>query len=96
MSENRMPEGADGVPLARPHRSSAPRLAFRRIPPELRRGAGATPPGYVRWLWDGEFCGTIGLRWQPATEALPPHCLVHIGYAVVPWKQGKRYAKRAL
>src|SRR4026209_470066 len=21
-------------------------------------------PGYRRWLWDGEFCGSIGLRWQ--------------------------------
>ena len=31
-------------------------------------------PGYRRWLWDGEFCGSIGLRWQRGTEALPPHC----------------------
>ena len=31
-------------------------------------------PGYRRWLWDGEFCGSIGLRWQPGTEALPPYC----------------------
>src|SRR5438552_13653336 len=22
-------------------------------------------PGFRRWLWDGEFCGSIGLRWQP-------------------------------
>ena len=53
-------------------------------------------PGYRRWLWDGEFCGTIGLRWQRGTEALPPYCLGHIGYAVVPWKQGRGYATRAL
>lgn len=53
-------------------------------------------PGFRRWLWDGEFCGSIGLRWQPGTTALPPHCLGHIGYAVVPWKQGKGYAKSAL
>jgi predicted acetyltransferase len=53
-------------------------------------------PGYQRWLWDGEFCGTIGFRWQPGTEALPPHCLGHIGYAVVPWKQRRGYATRAL
>ena len=53
-------------------------------------------PGVRRWLWDGEFCGSIGLRWQPGTAALPPHCLGHIGYAVVPWKQGLGYAKAAL
>ena len=53
-------------------------------------------PGYRRWLWDGEFCGSIGLRWQRGTEALPPYCLGHIGYAVVPWKQRRGYATRAL
>jgi predicted acetyltransferase len=53
-------------------------------------------PGFVRWLWDDAFCGQIGFRWQPGTEALPPHCLGHIGYAVVPWKRGKGYATRAL
>ena len=53
-------------------------------------------PGYRRWLWDGEFCGSIGFRWQPGTTALPPHCLGHIGYAVVPWKQKRGYATLAL
>lgn len=53
-------------------------------------------PGYHRWLWDGEFCGSIGFRWQRGTEALPPYCLGHIGYAVVPWKQRRGYATRAL
>src|SRR5207247_6493229 len=53
-------------------------------------------PGYYRWMWDGEFCGAIGLRWRRGTEALPPHCLGHIGYAVVPWKQRRGYATRAL
>jgi predicted acetyltransferase len=47
-------------------------------------------------MWDGEFCGSIGLRWQPGTTDLPPYCLGHIGYAVVPWKQGRGYATRAL
>lgn len=53
-------------------------------------------PGYRKWLWDGEFCGSIGFRWQPGTEALPTYCLGHIGYAVVPWKRGRGYATRAL
>ena len=53
-------------------------------------------PGYWRWIWDGEFCGSIGFRWQPGTEALPPHCLGHIGYSVVPWKRGRGYATQAL
>ncbi len=53
-------------------------------------------PGYSRWMWDEEFCGTIGFRWQPGTEALPPTCLGHIGYAVVPWKRGLGYATRAV
>lgn len=53
-------------------------------------------PGVRRWLWAGEFCGSIGLRWQPGSTALPPYCLGHIGYAVVPWKQGLGYAKSAL
>jgi predicted acetyltransferase len=53
-------------------------------------------PGYRRWLWDGELCGSIGLRWQPGTNTLPSYCLGHIGYAVVPWKSGRGYAKEAL
>jgi predicted acetyltransferase len=53
-------------------------------------------PGYRRWLWDGEFCGSIGFRWQVGTSALPPYMLGHIGYAVVPWKEGRGYATEAL
>lgn len=53
-------------------------------------------PGFVRWLWDGEFCGSIGFRWQPGTEEMPEHVLGHVGYAVVPWKQGRGHATAAL
>lgn len=53
-------------------------------------------PGIRRWIWDGEMAGSIGLRWQKGTAALPPHVLGHIGYAVVPWKAGRGYATRAL
>jgi len=53
-------------------------------------------PGYRRWIWDGEFCGSIGFRWQPGTDALPPHVLGHIGFAVVPWKRRRGYATMAL
>jgi predicted acetyltransferase len=53
-------------------------------------------PSYRLWMWDGEFCGSISLRWEPGTTALPPHCLGHIGYSVVPWKRQRGYATRAL
>jgi len=53
-------------------------------------------PGFILWMWDGEFCGTIGFRWQPGTTALPTTCLGHIGYSVVPWKRHRGYAKRAV
>jgi len=53
-------------------------------------------PGYARWMWEGEFCGAVGFRWARGTEALPPHCLGHIGYSVVPWKRGRGYATQAL
>ena len=47
-------------------------------------------------MWDGEFCGTIGFRWQRGMVELPPHCLGHIGYSVVPWKRRRGHATRAL
>ncbi|KQP14054.1 acetyltransferase [Pseudorhodoferax sp. Leaf267] len=53
-------------------------------------------PGFRRWMWDGEFAGSIGLRWQNGTAALPPYCLGHIGYSVVEWKQRRGYATAAL
>jgi predicted acetyltransferase len=53
-------------------------------------------PGFRHWMWDGEFCGSLGFRWQPGTTELPPYCLGHIGYSVVPWKQKRGYATEAL
>jgi predicted acetyltransferase/GNAT superfamily N-acetyltransferase len=73
---------AAGGPVTLPDGSTVPRL-----------------PGFRRWLWDeadGSFAGSIGLRWQQGTTALPPHCLGHIGYAVVPWKQRRGFATRGL
>jgi len=65
----------------------------------IRLADGSTVPrlpGYRRWMWDDGLCGSIGFRWQPGTSTLPPTCLGHIGYAVVPWKQRLGYATRAL
>lgn len=53
-------------------------------------------PGYRRWMWDGAFAGSIGFRWQPGTSTLPDYVLGHVGYMVVPWKQGLGYATQAL
>jgi len=67
-------------------------------PPVVLPDGSAFPrlPGYRLWLWDDEFCGSIGFRWQPGTSALPAHVLGHIGYAVVPWKRRLGYATLAL
>lgn len=53
-------------------------------------------PSRVFWLDDGEFCGIVNLRFVPGTDALPDYVSGHIGYAVVPWKQRRGYATRAL
>ena len=53
-------------------------------------------PMRERWIWDGAFAGRISLRYTPGTNALNPHSLGHIGYTVVPWKQRRGYATRAL
>lgn len=48
------------------------------------------------WIWDGEFCGYITLRHLPETSQLPLHLPGHVGYSIVPWKQGRGYATQAL
>jgi predicted acetyltransferase len=53
-------------------------------------------PGFTQWMWDGEFCGAINFRWQPGATELPPYCLGHIGYSVVPWKRRRGYATLSL
>jgi predicted acetyltransferase len=53
-------------------------------------------PGRVFWLDDGEFCGTINLRFVPGSDTLPPSVPGHAGYAVVPWKRRRGYATEGL
>lgn len=54
-------------------------------------------PGFTRWIWDGEFCGSIGFRWRAEGDAtLPGHVLGHIGFSVVPWKRRQGCAREAL
>lgn len=83
----RDPEGfvasrRDGAPLG------TVRLPDGTVVPKL--------PGRIRWIWDGDFSGAINLRWPADGGALPPHVLGHVGYSVVPWKQGHGYARKAL
>ena len=53
-------------------------------------------PSLRRWMWDGEFCGSVSLRWVDGTSDLPALCLGHVGYSVVPWKQRRGHATAAL
>jgi predicted acetyltransferase len=64
----------------------------------IKTASGEHPrlPNRVLWLDDGDFCGSINLRFQPGTEELPPRVPGHVGYAVVPWKRRRGYATEAL
>ena len=53
-------------------------------------------PGFTRWLWDGDFAGSINARWQPGTVELPPHVPGHVGYSIVPWRRRRGYATAAI
>ena len=53
-------------------------------------------PGITRWMWDGDFCGSINLRWQPGASELPDYVPGHIGYVVAEWKRRRGYATSAL
>jgi predicted acetyltransferase len=67
------------------------------LPVTLPDGSNvARIPGRHFWIWDGAFCGGLGLRWQNGTAALPAHVLGHVGYSVVPWKQHRGCATAAL
>lgn len=75
----------------------------------LRNPAGEGPPvtlsdgrqvprlAHLRyWIFDGEYCGDLNLRWSPGTSELPDYCDGHVGYAVVPWKRRRGLATAAL
>jgi predicted acetyltransferase len=53
-------------------------------------------PFFLFWITDGDFAGSINLRYRPGSETLPDYCSGHIGYAVVPWKRRRGYATWAL
>ena len=53
-------------------------------------------PGFVFWIVDDAFCGTINLRFASVGEDLPEHVSGHVGYSVVAWKRGGGRATRAL
>lgn len=72
-------------------------LLARLVCTEIRPEPPRVPLDYQQWwIWDGSFCGLVVLIHQPGTEDLPENVLAHVGYNVVPWKQGRGYATLAL
>ena len=69
-----------GPPVPQPDGTTIPRL-----------------PSFRRWIVaDEELVGGIGIRWQPGTDALPPHVLGHIGFSIIPRFRGRGHARRGL
>ena len=91
------PEGV-GPPITLPDGSRVPRLPG--VVRWMWDEAGVSGVGGVSGVSgesrDEGFCGVISLRWPKNPGPLPPHVLGHIGYAVVPWKQRRGHATRAL
>ncbi|MEL6677367.1 MAG: GNAT family N-acetyltransferase [Pseudomonadota bacterium] len=67
-------------------------------PPVVLPDGSTVPrlPSIRRWIVAQGFAGSIGLRWHPGTNTLPPTCLGHVGYAVVPWRRREGLATQAL
>lgn len=73
---------ATGGPIQLPDGSTVPKL-----------------PGYRKWIVSPitkTFLGSYGFRWVKGSNELPPYCLGHIGYAVVPAHRGKGIASIGL
>lgn len=108
LSRGWSPDNVRGADTAREHldliRTDAASFVSSLHDPDAKAGPVKLPdgslvarlPGLVQWIWDGDFCGSIGLRWQPGTSAPPEHILGHIGFAVVPWKRGMGRATQGL
>lgn len=47
-------------------------------------------------MWDGDFAGSVNVRWQSGTTGLLAYVLGHVGYAVVTERQGRGYVTAAL
>jgi predicted acetyltransferase len=92
-----------GRQLASIQRDPAAFLASLQDPealgPPVELNDGTRVPRLPRarfWMSDGEFVGDLSLRWQKGSSELPPYCLGHVGYSVVPWKRGAGYAAQAI
>lgn len=61
-----------------------------RDPQHMSRMPAGRLPSLSWWVVeDGVFLGSVQLRWQEGTHALPAHVLGHIGYAIRPSARGK-------